>query len=125
MSKYDINSYKDSEPIFVKFAITTCVVNESSGELLYADSMQKVKEILNKYHIGYHACDTMAGDFNLNRAWIEFDNSVKAYVSYDGVYVDGWSQEDFDAFVKLINWGKIEVRVFWYDQHGKYIADNH
>ena len=112
------------EPYHVRFYITVPYEADSRNELLSSKSIKEVIDILNKNNVKYDTCDTVPGAFNLNQDWIETD-IFDATVEFCGVYPINWDIEDTLKFVELIEKGKIVVTVDWYDNEGKWVAQNH
>ena len=103
---------KDNETTKCRFDITVpkLVNNLDSNKFI-----KEVCSLFDKYGIRYIKADTMPGAFNLNREWIETDDStpIECAIEYPGAYP-----------VEMEQNGDIIVRVSWFTKDG-YVILNH
>lgn len=100
--------------------ITELPVVKRLTDLLERNGIVKYTE--NVPHWSF--CDTVGGDWNLNRDWIEF-GPVECIVEYCGVYPISWNLEDVVYLADMINNGELICKVYWIDpETGNYI-ENH
>lgn len=99
-------------------------ISTGTKDFLENSYIKEIISILDKNHVSYHTCDTVAGSFNLNRDYIETE-IMDATVTFSGVYPIHW---DVDSILKMENMeynGDIMIVIAWFDENGEYIDMNH
>lgn len=89
------------------------------------ENIKEIISILDKYQIMYNKVDTIQGQFNMNRDWIETETPIKAVSCYCGVYPINWKIEDCLTIEQLEYSGKLLIRAYLVDDKGKYLEDNY
>lgn len=114
---------KDNETTKCRFAIT---VPKLVNNLDNNKFIKEVCSLFDKYGIRYIKADTMPGAFNLNREWIETDDStpIECAIEYPGAYPVGWDIKDVARLEEMEQNGDIIVRVSWFTKDG-YVILNH
>lgn len=83
----------------------------------------EVGKILDRNGIKWVPVDTILGDWNLNKVWIETE-AMECMVEYCGVYPANWPYvDDIVRLEKMCNEGEIIIRVM-VKKNGKWV-DNH
>jgi hypothetical protein len=101
-------------PYKVMFEITVPKMTNEDENIYNNLTLQKVRDIFNKYSIRTEFVDTVSGSFNLNRDWLETKDDVECYVEYCGVYPIHWNIEDVVELERMDYDGEIIIRAFWH-----------
>lgn len=105
------------------FSITVPDINKMSYDNTF---IMEICNMFDKYGIKYSKVDTMPGDYNLNRDWIETEQEtpIECIIEYCGVYPVWWEIEDVVRLEHLNTIGEILIRVVWIMPDGKMIENN-
>ena len=87
------------------------------------EEIKAVIVLLDKYKIKWSYVDTVSGNFDLNRMYIETD-LIPAVIEYSGVNPIGWDVDDIQKLYMLDYSGAIRIVVSVYDENGKYLHMN-
>lgn len=104
------NSGEQPYKVLFNFAVP----GHSGSGLLDTPAMMKVQEIFQKYGKKIYTCDTMAGDYNLNRDWAEVQGDVDCFVEFCGVYPVDWDIDDVVTIDEMEHNGEIMIHVDWH-----------
>ena len=105
-----------------RFGITTPSTYWDEDNFINHSKIKEVIAILEQNNINYNVCDTMAGDWILDKIWLETE-PMECIILYTGVYPVNWNMEDVVRLEEMINEGEIIIRVM-VKENGEWV-DNH
>lgn len=105
-----------------RFSITTPATCYAENNFIALPEIKEVITMLERNNVKYNTCDTTAGDWILDKVWLETE-PMECIIVYTGVYLVNWDMEDLVRLEEMCNAGEIIIRVM-VKQDGKWV-DNH